>query len=134
GAGEAMLRDPSLADPDPRRAARVPADQQAFLAAYQSREAEMTAFLKDGKLVTIPDYIGPFLIKQLPEAFKPTSPGGFMNPPGLYDRDASGFYFIPTYNAESKNFYLRAAVEAPRPILGHESIPGPLLQISIANP
>jgi len=130
---EAMLRDPSLADPDPRRAAHVPADQAAFLAAYQSREAEMIAFLKDHKLVTIPDYIGPFLIKQLPEAFKPTSPGGFMNPPGLYDADASGFYFIPTYNAESKNFYLRAAVEDPRPILGHEGIPGHFLQISIAN-
>ena len=40
---EAMLRDPSLADPDPRRAAHVPADQQAFLAAYQSREEEMIA-------------------------------------------------------------------------------------------
>jgi len=130
---EAMLRDPSLADPDPRRAARVPADQPAFLAAYQSREAEMIQFLKERQLVTIPDYIGPFLIKQLPEAFKPTSPGGFMNPPGLYDRDASGFYFIPTYNAESKNFYIRAAIEDPRPILGHEGIPGHFLQISIAN-
>src|SRR5262249_9917101 len=107
---EAMLHDPSLADPDPRRAAHVPADQQAFLAAYESRETEMIKFLKERKIITIPDYIGPFLIKQLPEAFKPTSPGGFMNPPGLYDRDPSGFYFIPTYNAESKNFYLRAAV------------------------
>ena len=130
---EAMLRDPSLADPDPHRVAKVPADQQAFLAAYQSRETEMIQFLKDRKIVTIPDYIGPFLIKQLPEAFKPTSPGGFMNAPGLYDRDASGFYFIPTYNAESKNFYLRAAIEDPRPILGHEGIPGHFLQISIAN-
>ena len=36
---EAMLPDPSLADPDPKRAAHIPPDQQAFLAAYQSREA-----------------------------------------------------------------------------------------------
>ncbi len=56
-----------------------------------------------------------------------------MNPPGLYDKDASGFYFIPTYNPESKNFYIRAAIEDPRPILGHEGIPGHFLQISIAN-
>jgi len=130
---ESWLPDPSLADPDPKRAARIPADQQEFLAAYQSREEEIIKFLRDKKLVTLPDYLGPFLIRQLPEAFKPTSPGGFMNPPGLYDKDDSGFYFIPTYNAASRNFYIRAAIEDPRPILGHEGIPGHFLQISIAN-
>jgi len=128
-----LLPDPSMADPNPARAAHVPADQAAFLAAYQSREAEMIAFLKERKLITLPDYLGPFLIKQLPEAFKPTSPGGFMNPPGVYDKDPSGFYFIPTYNPKSSNFYIRAAIEDPRPILGHEGIPGHFLQISIAN-
>ena len=130
---EAMLPDPSLADPDPKRVANIPADQQAFLAAYQSREDEMIRFLKEKRLVTIPDYVGPFLIRQLPDAFKPTSPGGFMNPPGLYDKDNSGFYFIPTYNPASRNFYIRAAIEDPRPILGHEGIPGHFLQISISN-
>ncbi len=56
-----------------------------------------------------------------------------MNPPGVYDKDDSGFYFIPTYNPQSKNFYIRAAIEDPRPILGHEGIPGHFLQLSIAN-
>ena len=56
-----------------------------------------------------------------------------MNPPGVYDRDPTGFYFIPTYNPDSKNFYIRAAIEDPRPILGHEGIPGHFLQLSIAN-
>ena len=93
----------------------------------------MINFLKTNKLVSVPDYMGPFYIRQLPEAFKPTSPGGFMNPPGLYDKDPSGFYFIPTYNPASKNFYIRAAIEDPRPILGHEGIPGHFLQLSIAN-
>jgi uncharacterized protein (DUF885 family) len=130
---EAMLPNPSLADPDPKRAASIPSDQQAFLAAYQSREAEMVNFLREKRLVTLPPYLGPFLIRQLPEAFKPTSPGGFMNPPGLYDKDDSGFYFIPTYNPNSRNFYIRAAIEDPRPILGHEGIPGHFLQISISN-
>jgi len=132
-AAESWLPDPSLADPDPKRAPRIPTDQQDFLAAYQSREEEMIHFLREKQLVTLPDYLGPFLIRQLPEAFKPTSPGGFMNPPGLYDKDNSGFYFIPTYNPNSRNFYIRAAIEDPRPILGHEGIPGHFLQISIAN-
>ena len=130
---EALLPDPKLADPDPSRSANIPADQAAFLKAYESREQEMIQFLKDHKLVTLPEYLGPFQIKQLPEAFKPTSPGGFMNPPGVYDKDATGFYFIPTYDPKSKNFYIRAAIEDPRPILGHEGIPGHFLQLSIAN-
>ncbi len=92
---EAMLRDPSLASPDPSRAKHVPKDEA--------------------------------------EAFKPTSPGGFMNAPGVYDKDPGGFYYIPTYNPKSGNFYIRAAIEDPRPILGHEGIPGHFLQISIAN-
>src|SRR3954454_12132090 len=130
---ESLLPDPSLADPNPARSKNIPPDQASFLAAYESREQDMINFLKEHKLVTIPDYLGRFEIRQLPEAFKPTSPGGFMNPPGVYDKDPSGFYFIPTYNPQSKNFYIRAAIEDPRPILGHEGIPGHFLQLSIAN-
>jgi uncharacterized protein (DUF885 family) len=132
-AAEAMLPDPSLADPNPQRAKVIPKDQNDFLKAYESRQAEMIAFLKENKLVTLPAYLGRFEIRQLPEAFKPTSPGGFMNAPGVYDKDPAGFYFIPTYNPQSKNFYIRAAIEDPRPILGHEGIPGHFLQLSIAN-
>lgn len=130
---EALLPDPSLADPNPARSKSIPKDQQEFLRAYESREEDMIQFLRDRKLVTLPMDLGKFMIRQLPEAFKPTSPGGFMNPPGVYDTDSSGFYFIPTYNPDSKNFYIRAAIEDPRPILGHEGIPGHFLQLSIAN-
>jgi len=130
---EAQLTDPKLADPDPSRSANIPKDQAAFLKAYESREQEIIDFLKAHQLVTLPDYLGPFQIRQLPDALKPTSPGGFMNPPGVYDKDPTGFYFIPTYNRQSKNFYIRAAIEEPRPILGHEGIPGHFLQLSIAN-
>jgi uncharacterized protein (DUF885 family) len=130
---ESMLSDPTLADPDPSRSANIPPDQASFLKTYESREQEIIGFLKEHNLVTLPDYLGRFEIRQLPEAFKPTSPGGFMNPPGVYDKDPTGFYFIPTYNPQSKNFYIRAAIEDPRPILGHEGIPGHFLQLSIAN-
>ena len=130
---EALLSDPKLADPDPARSAHIPPDQASFLKAYESREEEMINFLKQRHLITLPDYLGKFEIRQLPDAFKPTSPGGFMNPPGVYDKDPTGFYFIPTYDPQSKNFYIRAAIEDPRPILGHEGIPGHFLQLSIAN-
>jgi len=130
---ESMLPDPSLADPNPARAKVIPKDQDDFLKAYESREAEMISFLKQNRLVTLPSYLGRFEIRQLPAAFKPTSPGGFMNAPGVYDQDPTGFYFIPTYDPKSENFYIRAAIEDPRPILGHEGIPGHFLQLSIAN-
>ncbi len=130
---ESLLPDPSMADPNPGRSKNIPPDQASFLKAYESREQEMIKFLKDHQLVRLPDYLGKFEIRQLPEAFKPTSPGGFMNPPGVYDKDPAGFYLIPTYNPQSKNFYIRAAIEDPRPILGHEGIPGHFLQLSIAN-
>jgi uncharacterized protein (DUF885 family) len=130
---ESLLPDPSLADPNPARSKDIPPDQASFLKAYESREQEMINFLKEHQLVTIPEYLGRFEIRQLPEAFKPTSPGGFMNPPGVYDKDPAGFFFIPTYNPQSKNFYIRAAIEDPRPILGHEGIPGHFMQLSIAN-
>ncbi|HKV38551.1 MAG TPA: DUF885 domain-containing protein, partial [Blastocatellia bacterium] len=130
---ESMLPDPSLADPNPSRGKSIPKSQEEFLKAYESREAEMIHFLRAERLVTLPDYLGPFHIRQLPDAFKPTSPGGFMNPPGIYDKDAGGFFFIPAYDPKSQNFYIRAAIEDPRPILGHEGIPGHFLQISISN-
>jgi uncharacterized protein (DUF885 family) len=130
---EAMLKNPQLASPDPARAQHVPKDQAEFLAAYEARQQEIVEFLQKNRLLTIPSYMGAFKIRQLPEAFKPTSPGGFMNPPGVYDQDPVGFFYIPTYNPKSGNFYIRAAIEDPRPILGHEGIPGHFLQISIAN-
>lgn len=130
---ESMLSDPALADPNPARSKNVPKDQEEFLKAYESREADIIGFLKSNHIVTLPDYLGQFHIRQLPDAFKPTSPGGFMNAPGIYDKDPSGFYFIPSYSPTSSNFYIRAAIEDPRPILGHEGIPGHFLQISIAN-
>ena len=130
---EGMLTHPEYASPDPARAARIPRDQADFLATYESRLTEIVAHLDTKQLVTLPRYLGKFSIRQLPEAFKPTSPGGFMNPPGIYDSDSEGFFFIPTYNPKSGNFYIRAAIEDPRPILGHEGIPGHFLQLSIAN-
>ncbi|HEY6233270.1 MAG TPA: DUF885 family protein [Pyrinomonadaceae bacterium] len=73
---ESWLPDPSLADPNPARSQNVPKDQQAFLKAYESRETEMINFLNANHLITLPAYLGRFEIRQLPEAFKPTSPGG----------------------------------------------------------
>ena len=131
---EAWLPDPSLADTLRRTGdTPAPASSAEFLAGYEARTAELLDHLARKEILTVPNYIGPFRILPLPAAFRPTSPGGFMNPPGVFDDDSSGFYFIPEFEPASQNFYMRAALSNPLPILGHEGIPGHFLQISIAN-
>src|SRR5205814_6062314 len=49
---EALLPDPKLADPDPKRSANIPPDQESFLKAYESREQEMIDLLNRHQLVT----------------------------------------------------------------------------------
>src|SRR5262249_36423192 len=62
---EALLPDPSLADPNPARSKNIPADQESFLKAYESRQQEMISFLTTNRLITLPSYLGPFYIRQL---------------------------------------------------------------------
>ncbi len=110
-----------------------PANQEEFLRSYEANTAGIVKFLTSHEILSIPEGIGPFSCRELPRAFKPTAPGGFMNAPGPFDTDPSGFYFIPTYDPHPSNSYLKWAIEDPRPILGHEGIPGHHYQISLAN-
>jgi uncharacterized protein (DUF885 family) len=131
---EAWLPDPSLADTLKHPGAGPPASTRAqFLSEYEARTSTLMDHLARHEILTVPNYIGPFRIVELPAAFRPTSPGGFMNAPGVFDTDPSGFYFLPEFDPASGNFYMRAALSNPLPILGHEGIPGHFLQISIAN-
>jgi len=63
----------------------------AFLQFYESQTAKVVAFIKSHHLLTIPSYVGRFRIVELPKALTPVNPGGFMNPPGTFDRDPTGF-------------------------------------------
>jgi uncharacterized protein (DUF885 family) len=104
----------------------------AFLRYYQDQTARLVAFIKSHHLLTIPPYIGAFKIVPLPAALAPIYPGGFMNPPGTFDRDQTGFYFVPNYNPSNTSFFAAQARQAVLPVLGHEGIPGHFLQFSIA--
>jgi len=56
-----------------------------------------------------------------------------MNPPGIYDTDPGGFYFIPTYDPKSANFYIRAAIEDPGRSSAMRGSRVTSMQLSIAN-
>lgn len=131
---ESWLSDPTLGDTLKRPPGRpLPSSGEEFREGYEAQTAALMQHLERREIVTIPNYVGPFKIVELPAAFRPTSPGGFMNAPGVFDADPTGFYFLPAFDPRSENFYMRAALSDPRPILGHEGIPGHFLQISIAN-
>ncbi len=66
--------------PDPARAAHMPENQQAFLAAYQSREQEMIAFLRQKRLVTHPGVHGPFMIRAAPRGVQADEPRRLHEP------------------------------------------------------
>jgi len=106
--------------------------KEQFLRFYESQTATVRAFVTSHHLVTIPAYIGAFRIVELPKALAPLFPGGFMNPPGPFERDQSGFYFVPDYNPSNQSFFAAQARRAVLPVLAHEGIPGHFLQFSIA--
>lgn len=107
-------------------------DKQSFLRFYESQTARVQTFVAAHHLVTLPPYLGRFRIVELPAAFAATFPGGFMNAPGTFDKDHTGFYFVPNYDPKNTSFFAAQARRAVLPVLAHEGIPGHFLQLSIA--
>ena len=109
------------------------ANKAQFLAYYEAQTARLRAFVTSRHLVTLPSYLGPFKIVEVPAALAPIYPGGFMNPPGPFDSDHTGFYFVPDYDPKNTGFFATQARQAVLPVLAHEGVPGHFLQFSIAN-
>lgn len=104
----------------------------AFLAYFERSIGQLLAFLRVHQIVDVPPYIGPFHIVPLPKALAAVNTGGFMNPPGMFDRDPEGFYFVPDYDPHNPSFFAAQARESVLPLLGHEGIPGHFLQFTYA--
>lgn len=122
-------RDPALPAPSP---APTFSSKAAFLSYYEQSLAKIIAFINARQIVTIPSYIGPFHIVEVPKALAATYPGGFMNPPGMFSTDPQGFYFVPDFSASNQSFFVEQARQSVLPLLGHEGIPGHFMQFSIA--
>ena len=110
-------RDAQLPSPSP---APTFATKQEFLAYYERSLAKLIAFIDSHQIVTIPSYIGPFHIVEVPKALAATYPGGFMNPPSMLGTDPQGFYFVPDFSASNQSFFVQQARQSVLPLLGHE--------------
>ncbi|MGB6645742.1 MAG: DUF885 domain-containing protein, partial [Candidatus Cybelea sp.] len=122
-------RDAQLPSPSP---APTFATKAEFLAYYEQSLTKLIAFLDSHQIVTIPSYIGPFHIVEVPKALAATYPGGFMNPPSMLGSDRQGFYFVPDFSASNQSFFVQQARQSVLPLLGHEGIPGHFLQFTYA--
>lgn len=122
-------RDAHLPSPSP---APTFATKAEFLAYYEQSLTKLIAFLNSHQIVTIPSYIGPFHIVEVPKALAATYPGGFMNPPSMLGSDPQGFYFVPDFSANNQSFFVQQARQSVLPLLGHEGIPGHFMQFTYA--
>ena len=105
-----------------------------FLAYYERSLQKLIGFIDSHQIVTIPSYIGPFHIVEVPKALAATYPGGFMNPPSMFSfaSDPQGFYFVPDFSASNQSFFVQQARQSVLPLLGHEGIPGHFMQFTYA--
>ncbi len=122
-------RDAQLPSPSP---APTFATKAEFLAYYEQSLTKLIAFLNSHQIVTVPSYIGPFHIVEVPKALAATYPGGFMNPPSMLGSDPQGFYFVPDFSASNQSFFVQQARQSVLPLLGHEGIPGHFMQFTYA--
>ncbi len=122
-------RDAQLPPPTP---APTFSSKSAFLSYYEQSLAKLIAFINSHQIVTIPPYIGPFHIVEVPKALAATYPGGFMNPPSMFSSDPQGFYFVPDFSSSNQSFFVQQSRQSVLPLLGHEGIPGHFMQFTYA--
>jgi uncharacterized protein (DUF885 family) len=135
-----LARDRALETWEDNRDAHAPpgvsqpafSNKAAFLKFYERQTQTLIGFVKSHQLVDLPPYLGAFHIVQVPTALAAVYPGGFMNPPGMFDSDHEGFYFVPDYDPSNTSFFAAQARQAVMPVLGHEGIPGHFLQFTYA--
>ena len=110
----------------------------ALIGYYRERIAELRKFVTDANVVTIPSWLGTMEIVETPAFLQPVSPGASMNPPRLFDRSTTGYYYItPPKSLQEAAAHLDMNVDFDRDRIlstaAHEALPGHFMQLSIAK-
>ena len=109
-----------------------------IIAYYRDRIAELTAFVKQSRLITLPAWLGAVQVVETPKFLQPVQPGASINPPRIFAKETTGFYFITppkSLAAAAKRLDLYQDFDRDRiwSTAGHEAMPGHYLQFSIAR-
>jgi len=105
---------------------------------YRARLAQLRAFVDSHHVVDVPSWLGKMDVLETPKFLQPVSPGASMNPPRLFSKSTTGFYFItpPTSLEEAaKTLDVNEDFDRDRILstAAHEAMPGHFLQLSIAR-
>ena len=67
----------------------------ALIDYYRARIAQLGEFVKQHQVVDVPAWLGRIdVVVETPKFLQPVSPGASMNPPLLFSKGTTGFYFI----------------------------------------
>jgi hypothetical protein len=110
----------------------------ALIDYYRARVAQLREFVAQHHVVDVPEWLGEMAIIETPKFLQPVSPGASMNPPLLFSKGTTGFYFItpPTSLADAaKRLDANQDFDRDRILstAAHEAMPGHFLQLSIAR-
>jgi hypothetical protein len=110
----------------------------ALIGYYRDRIAELTAFVREHDVITVPAWIGSMEIVETPGFLQPVSPGASMRSPRLFAKSTTGYYFItPPRSLEEAARRLDMNEDFDRDRIwstaAHEAMPGHFLQLSIAR-
>ncbi|HEV3152365.1 MAG TPA: DUF885 domain-containing protein [Candidatus Baltobacteraceae bacterium] len=109
-----------------------------LIAYYHARIADLYRFVKSHGIVTIPSWLGMVKVTETPSFLQPVSPGASMNPPLLFSKSTTGYYFItPPKSLADAAMRLDMNEDFDRDRIwstaAHEVMPGHFLQLSIAK-
>ena len=105
---------------------------------YRDRIAELTKFMVDHDVVTVPAWLGSMEVVETPPFLRPVSPGASMNPPRLFSSSTTGYYYItPPKSLTEAAARLDMNQDFDRDRItstaAHEAMPGHFMQLSIAK-
>jgi uncharacterized protein (DUF885 family) len=110
----------------------------ALIDYYRGRIGDLRQFMAEHDVVTVPTWLGSMEVLETPSFLQPVSPGASMNPPLLFARSTTGYYFItPPKSLEeaAKRLDMNQDFDRDRILstAAHEAMPGHFLQLSIAK-
>jgi len=105
---------------------------------YRARIADLTRFVTEHDLITVPAWLGTINVQETPKFMQPISPGASMISPRQFSSETNGYYFItpPTsLAAAAQRMDMNQDFDRDRILstAAHEAMPGHFLQLSIAK-
>ena len=113
-------------------------DGDALIGYYRERIAQLTKFVVDHDVVTLPQWLGAIDVVETPKFLQPVSPGASMESPRLFAKSPNGYYFITppeSLKAAADRLDMNEDFDRDRILstAAHEAMPGHFLQLSIAR-